>query len=102
MKTFALAAGSFALALGATPALAGNAELPTETVSTAGLDLGTAEGQRMLDERIDRAARRVCRVDTIKIGTRIQSPANRECVVKARASARKQMTMIIEKQQRGG
>lgn len=102
MKIFALATGSLALALGASPALAGNGEQRTETISTAGLDLATAEGQRLLDMRIDSAARRVCRVDTVKIGTRIQSPANRACIEKARASAEKQMVMIKEDQQRGG
>lgn len=33
----------------------------TARVSVAGLDLASAEGRRILDARIDRAAQRVCR-----------------------------------------
>ncbi|WP_337661279.1 UrcA family protein [Erythrobacter sp. Alg231-14] len=102
MKTIALATATIGLVFTATPALAGPEDLPTESVSTAGLDLNTVEGQRMLDERIERAAREVCHVDYVRTGTRIRSSAARECVAKARASAKSQLAAIEENQRRGG
>ena len=102
MKTIALATAAFGMAFTASPALAGPEELPTESISTAGLDLNTAEGQRLLDERIDRAAREVCRVNYVRTGTRIRSTEARECVAKARASAQRQMATISQNQRRGG
>ena len=98
----AIAAASFGLALSASPAHAGPEEAPRPEGSTAGLDLSTAEGQRLLDQRIDRAARQVCEIDRYPIGTRIRSFEARECVAKARASAQQQMATIIQDQQRGG
>lgn len=102
MKKFAIAAASFGLVLTATPALAGTGDVPTQRVSVAGLDLQTAEGQQMLDQRIERAARQVCQVDHLATGTRIRSHAARDCLAKARASARQQTAAIIADQQRGG
>lgn len=102
MKTLAIAAATIGLAFTATPALAGPDELPREEVSVAGLDLATPEGQRMLEQRIDRAAREVCQVDSIRTGTRIRSHAAQTCLAKARASAQQQVATIIEDQRRGG
>lgn len=102
MKTLALATAAIGLVFTAAPAIAGPAELPTQTISTAGLDLNTAEGQRMLDERILRAARDVCNVDYVRTGTRIRSTEARECIAKARASAQRQMATITADQRRGG
>ena len=102
MKTLAFVTATIGLAFTASPAFAGPADLPTESVSTAGLDLNTAEGQRMLDERIERAAREVCQVDYVRTGTRIRSTEARKCVAKARASAQRQMATIAESQRRGG
>jgi len=102
MKILAIAAATLSLAVSASPALAGPDDLPTQTISTAGLDLNTPEGQRMLDQRIERAARSVCQVDDVPTGSRIRSMAARECLAKARASAQRQMASIVENQRRGG
>lgn len=102
MKTLVLTAAITGLAFAPAPAFANTAPLPTETVSTAGLDLNTAEGQRMLDERIERAAREVCQVNYVRTGSRIRSTSARECVAKARASAQRQMATIAANQRRGG
>ena len=102
MKTLAIATASLGLVFTASPALAGPAELPTQHVSIAGLDLATPEGQRMLDQRINRAAREVCQVDNIPTGTLIRSQAAQECLTKARASAQQQVAAIVEDQRRGG
>lgn len=100
MKTFALAAAT--LGLIASPALAGPKEAPTTSVSFAGLDLATPEGQSALDARIDTAARSICRVDQVRTGTRLKSAKSRACYTKARASAKKQVAGAIANQQLGG
>lgn len=102
MKTLALASAAVGLVLTATPAFAGSADFRTQEVSFAGLDLDTAEGQRMLDQRVERAARAVCGYDELGVGTKIRSNEARECLVKARASAKQQVATIIEDQRRGG
>ena len=102
MKTLALATATLGLALTATPALAGSDDFHSQKVSFAGLDLSTVEGQRMFEQRVDRAARKVCGLDERRIGTLIRSNEAQDCVVKARAAARNQMASIIEDQRRGG
>ncbi len=102
MKTLAIATAAIGLAFTASPAIAGPDQPPTQSVSAAGLDLNTVEGQRMLDQRINRAAREVCQADYVRTGTRIPSTEVRECVAKARASAQRQMAAIAENQRRGG
>lgn len=47
-------------------------------VTWSDLDLSTASGKSELDRRIDVAARKVCAGDA-NTGTRISSPAGREC-----------------------
>ncbi|QIQ87455.1 UrcA family protein [Erythrobacter sp.] len=103
MKTFAIAAAAFGLAVTATPAFAGGIEeRNTMQVSLAGLDLDTPEGQEMLDQRIERAARDVCQLDRMRTGTRLQSNAAKECYAKAKASAKQQVAAMLENQRRGG
>ena len=98
--TLALAAASVGFAGITAPAMAGNEEKTTLDVSYAGLDLNTIEGQKMLEQRVEIAARRVCGYDRTATGTRQR--AARACLVKARESAKKQVAAIIEDQQRGG
>ncbi|WP_298470816.1 UrcA family protein [uncultured Erythrobacter sp.] len=100
MKTIVLAAA--ALGLVATPAFAGPAKGESTSVSFAGLDLETAEGQKILQARIDSAARSVCQVDRIRTGTRLKSSEARDCYAKARASAKRQVATAIADQQFGG
>ncbi|MCK0129721.1 UrcA family protein [Erythrobacter sp. F6033] len=102
MKTFAIATAAIGLAVTAVPAFAGPTDVPVEKVSTAGLDLDTPAGQKMLDQRIDRAARSVCRVNEVRTGSRLKSVEARACVSKARASAKRQITSIIENERLGG
>ncbi len=102
MKTLALATAAIGLAFTASPAFAGPEDVPTMSFSTDGIDLNTAEGQRILSQRIDHAAREVCQVDAIRTGTRIRSARARDCVKKARASAMRQVAIITENQRRGG
>ncbi|QFT76395.1 UrcA family protein [Erythrobacter sp. THAF29] len=102
MKTLALAAATAALAATATPALAGPAEYPVEKVSVAGLDLDSPEGQKMLDQRINRAAKKVCRVADIRTGTRLRSSEVSKCYAKAKASAKSQVASILAERRLGG
>ncbi|MBV7258597.1 UrcA family protein [Erythrobacter crassostreae] len=102
MKTFAIAAAALGLAVTATPAMAGSKDVPVEKISTEGLDLDTPAGQKMLDRRIDRAARSVCNANQARTGTRLKNVQARACVAKARASAKRQVTAMIEDERLGG
>lgn len=102
MKTLALATATIGLAFTATPAFADVDQPRSQEISFAGLDLETAEGQEMLEQRIERAARSVCGFDEQRVGTRIRANNARDCLVRARASAKQQVAAIIEDQRRGG
>ncbi len=100
MKSIILAAA--AIGMVSTPAFAGPATAPTTAVSYEGLDLATAEGQKILDARIDSAARSLCRMDEVRTGTRLKSAESRACYAKARASAKKQVASVVAEHQLGG
>lgn len=100
MKTLAFAAA--AIGMVASPAFAGSDKAPTASVSIVGLDLATPEGQKMLDARINAAARNLCHVDRIRTGTRLKSSDSRACYQKARASAKQQVATAIADQRLGG
>jgi len=72
------------------------------TVSTSDLDLGTAEGQRKLENRVAKAVRDVCRVADVDTGQRLLNRDVRGCLAKARASANQQVAALLADQQRGG
>jgi UrcA family protein len=57
---FPALAAAVAVTLFQTAAFAETGQAPTAQVSYAGLDLATADGQRKLDGRIDRAVSEVC------------------------------------------
>ncbi len=102
MKTFAMAAAAIVLAFTAQPAFASTATaMPatapqhmTATVSLAGIDLASPAGQKLADQRIRAAARKVCRVPNIAFGGRMMSHEVRSCLAKARASASQQLAAI--------
>lgn len=105
-KTFAhsLVAAGLSAAL-VTPALANNPfqEAPRRTaeVRISDLDLGTAAGQRTLDNRIENAIRQVCRTASLT-GTRILDQSAQECRARARAEAKQQVAALMDRAQRGG
>lgn len=103
-KAFTHSLAALGLAATATaPALAANAAVQSITVSTNDLDLGTAKGQRMLDKRVEKAVRSVCRTTSVQTGTRIMSEDARACLAKARIDARQQVaSMTARYEQRGG
>ena len=103
MKKLALATAALGLAVTATPALAGPAVSQSVSVSTAGLDLASPEGQKMLDKRVKAAAREVCGIEGVTRGSRIKSLNARSCYRKAVAGAKRQTAALIAAgQQRGG
>lgn len=80
-----------ALALTATPSIAKDVE-----VRYADLNLATAEGQKVLEQRIDRAARDACGYEDTTTGSRIPSSQARSCYRKALDSAKTMMAARIE------
>lgn len=87
------------------PVLAGtttSAEEKSVTIQYADLNLNSAEGQERLEQRIDAAARKVCKLNEHRTGTRIPSQNRKECFVKARKSAQSQMASVIRDTRRGG
>ena len=103
MKYLALAAAALGLACSAaTPALAGTAERMTVRVNLADINLATASGQKLLDQRVERAVKTVCRMGEPSTGSRILTAEKRECLAKARADARQQVAALNSDRQRGG
>lgn len=93
-----------AIALISAPAMAGKTmdeDRPSGTVSTSGLDLSSSEGQALLQARIDRKARQICRLGD---GPQPASSrrAARKCIATAKASARQQFAALIAEARLGG
>jgi UrcA family protein len=85
-----------------TPALATDMQHKTARVAVSDLDLGTASGQKTLDQRVERAVRSVCRTVSVTTGSRIMDQDAQKCLTKARADARLQVAALISNEQRGG
>ncbi|NJS15627.1 MAG: UrcA family protein [Sphingopyxis sp.] len=102
-KTITHAFAAFGLAGTAiAPAMAGTPQTMTIRVPTGDIDLGTAKGQKVLDQRVEKAARQVCRTTSVTTGTRIMSQDAAACLAKARSDARLQVAALTTEQQRGG
>nr|WP_298931810.1 UrcA family protein [uncultured Erythrobacter sp.] len=102
MKTFALATAALGLAFTAAPAFAGTGDVPVEKINLEGINLDTPAGQKMLDQRIERAAKSVCRMNQARTGSRLKASEARACVAKAKASAKRQLATIAQDQRLGG
>lgn len=102
-KTLTHAIAAFGLAGAAiTPAFAYEAEKMEIAVETADLDLATAKGQKILDNRLEKAIRTVCRTRAHTGGSRIMSPDAKACIAKARTDTRQQVAALMQDRQRGG
>jgi UrcA family protein len=103
MKPLAIALATIGLAGAAiTPAAATEMELMTVRVATSDVNLATPDGQRVLDQRLEKAARTVCRVNSLTTGSRILSQEVRDCLAKARSDSRQQVAALTAKQQQRG
>jgi UrcA family protein len=102
MKTLALAAAALGLVSTTAPAFATEVEKMTIEVNLADINLGTASGQKLLDQRIEKAVRTVCRVTSPTTGSRVLTQEVRDCLAAARADARQQVALLNGDRQRGG
>ncbi|GGZ05262.1 UrcA family protein [Novosphingobium colocasiae] len=93
-RTFAIATIAAALVAAAAPSFAAEPAGKSIAVSFKDLDLSSAEGQRTLEHRIDKAARSVCGMDDVTTGTRIPSAESRQCYAGVSSRTR---TAIAEK-----
>src|SRR3546814_8029214 len=90
-KSTSIAAALIGLGLTATPAFAKDVQ-----VRYADLNLATVEGQKTLEQRIDRAARDACNYGQHITGTRVPSRAASTCYREALESAKTMMADKIE------
>lgn len=102
MKTLALAAAALGLVCTTAPAFATGTGSMTVEVKLADINLGTASGQKLLDQRIEKAVRTVCRVTSPTTGSRVLTKDVRDCLASARADARQQVALLTGDRQRGG
>ena len=96
MKTLFTA---IALASVATPAFAQEVAF---TVEYRDLDLATEAGQRTLERRIDKAARKACGLDARMTGSRVDPNDARACVSELRAKAHEQFAALAAREGKGG
>ena len=104
VRTVACGLSAFGLGGAAiSPALAGNAELMTISVPTADINLATAQGQKTLDQRLEKAVRTVCRTTSLTTGSRVLTQETRACLAKARSDVKQQVAALYTRnEQRGG
>lgn len=93
------AAASLASATAAVPAAAQARQV---SIEHRDLNLSTPEGQSILEQRINKAARAVCAGNQPTTGTRLRSSEAAECYRTAKAQAKTQVAAAIAAQQRGG
>ncbi len=98
----ALAAGS--LAATALPAYAAEAESKGQGISVKyrDLDLASAEGKQVLEQRLDRAAREVCGVGQTTTGTRLPNRESARCYRETRTQLNQQFARLVADEARGG
>ena len=84
------------------PAFAAQTEKMVITVETGDLNLASPQGQKTLDQRIEKAARTVCRTAGVTTGSRVLTREARDCLVTARAEVRQQVAAMTANQHRGG
>ena len=66
------------------------------------LNLASAEGQKVLASRIDRAAKEACGLSAQTTGTRVVSRSARKCFNEVKKSASAQMAVLVDEQRLGG
>jgi UrcA family protein len=69
----------------------------TTQVAFKDLDLTSAEGQKELDSRIDRAARSVCKTQRPTTGTMLGSSIDRTCYKQALKDVRERVASAVDK-----
>ena len=97
MKKSLIALSAIGMVFTATPAFAGGVE-----VEYRDLNLANAAGQQALERRIDRAAKEVCELNTVKTGSRLISADARQCYREAKKQAKRQLASNVDRKQLGG
>ncbi len=92
---------AMALALAATgivlsPAIASAQDERSASISYSDLDLTTEDGIAALNQRIERAARYVCGLDDVNLGTRLRSREARQCVSEARENIEESLAEVVD------
>ncbi|MBX7528217.1 UrcA family protein [Qipengyuania vesicularis] len=85
----------------ATPAVAAE-DQSGFTIEYKDLNLGTEEGQKVLMERIDDAARTACEFNRSRTGSRLRSGDVKRCYKEAKKQAMAQFATLIEENAVGG
>lgn len=97
MKTTLIALAMTGAVLAGAPAAAEEMKITHDD-----LNLATAQGQKVLQQRIDAAARKVCGLSDIRTGTRVRSNEATDCYKQARAAANEHFAAIVANQKLGG
>lgn len=97
MRTRLAIAGALAALLAGQAA---NAE--TAAISYDDLDLSTAQGKAELDRRVYKAARDVCGMDDVMVGSRIVPAETRKCYKDALRQIKKSLAAVTEQKAAGG
>lgn len=96
MKRTAFALAAFGALFAAQPAFA-----ESIGVKYSDLDLGTKAGQQELSLRIGTAAKKVCGLNDISTGTRVQNPEARSCVAEVRQKLETRLAALTDKRVAG-
>lgn len=102
MKTLLSTLAAAAVLATATPALASSRETATVTVRHDDLRLDTTRGQKMLERRLNKAAREVCGMDRQASGTRMRDATATTCYRQARANAMQRYAVLLDNTRLGG
>lgn len=78
------------------------AQAETISIKYSDLNLASPTGQKILERRIDAAARKVCELERPQTGTRIRDSKARACYEQAKAQATKQLAVVVDRQAKGG
>lgn len=96
MRTALIALSALVLATGA-QAKTTTPETQQLSIKYADLNLSSASGQKRLESRIEVAVRDICDADYVPTGTRIKPASIDTCMETARASAKRQMAAVIQR-----
>lgn len=95
-------AAALSMTISPAPAFAQERQPTTVAVRTSDLNFSDPATRRVLDHRIERAARSACGLDDIRTGTRLGSSDDRACYRQALHATRMQVAEIAENARRGG
>ena len=96
MRTALIALSALTLATGAHAGTTGR-DTQQLSIPYSDLNLSSAAGQKRLETRIETAVRDLCDADYMPTGTKIRPASIGKCMDAARASAKRQMAAVIQR-----